>query len=359
MHETRNEREPGISAFLLKDLVLHLMRFLGRKGTSVMKIKRTIMRALPRSGQKVLHDLKRSSIRGVRRLFAALGYVVRESDYYSPLPSEFVLERNKDRWNKPSTMAGISFDVDLYKTRLSQLTQKYADELRALPSYAEVITVGFGPGFPEFDGQLLYMMLRETKPRRYLEVGSGVSTYYCTLAAARNSEEGYPLAIQCIEPFPYEKLRSLPGVDIVQSEVQDVAIELFMKLEENDVFFIDSSHVLTIDGDVPFLFLEVLPRIQKGVLIHVHDIPFPHNIPYPAEFWVFGRHEKAPYWPMYWNEAMVLQAFLAFNSAFEIEMSTPMIRHHDEPFLASVFTNYKSVEDEPNTFSSIWIRKTA
>jgi len=256
-------------------------------------------------------------------------------------------------------MAGISFDVDLYKRRLSKLIQKYAEELRALPSYSEVATLGFGPGYTELDAQVLYMTIRETKPRRYLEVGSGVSTYYCSRAAERNSEEGHPLEIRCIEPFPYEKLSSISGIEIVRSEVQDVAVEVFIQLEENDIFFIDSSHVLTIDGDIPFLFLEVLPRMRKGVLVHVHDISFPYNIPYPAEYWVLGRHEKAPYWPMYWNEAMVLQAFLAFNSAFEIEMSAPMIRHYDEPFLASTVPHYRPVQEEPNSFSSIWIRKTA
>ena len=326
----------------------------------MMKIKRTIMRLLPVSCQKDLHSLKRYSIRGKRRLFEAIGYrVARKSDYHSPLPLESALERNERRWNRPSAMAGVSFDVDLYKRRLSELIQKYADELRALPPYAEAASLGFGPGYTEFDALLLYMMIREIKPRRYLEVGSGVSTYYCSLAAARNSEEGHPLAIRCIEPFPYEKLRSIPGIDIVHSEAQNVDVELFMQLEENDVLFIDSSHVLTIGGDIPFLFLEVLPRVKRGVLIHVHDVPFPFNIPYPAEYWVLGRCDGAPYWPVYWNEAMVLQAFLAFNTAFEIEMSTPMIRYYEEPFLAATVPHYKSVQKEPNTFSSIWIRKTA
>jgi predicted O-methyltransferase YrrM len=325
-----------------------------------MKIKRAIMCVLPYSGQKALRYLKRYSIRTERRLFAAIGYkVARNSDYYSPLPTESSLERNEARWNKPSAMAGVSFDVDLYKSRLSTLLHKYADELRALPSYEEIKALGFGPGYTELDALLLYMMIRETKPRRYLEVGSGVSTYYCSLAAAQNSKEGHPLAMQCIEPFPFEELKSIPGIDIVHGEVQNVEVELFMQLEENDVLFIDSSHVLKIDGDIPFLFLEVLPRLRKGVLIHIHDIAFPYNIPYPAEYWVLGRYERAPYWPMYWNEAMVLQAFLAFNSAFEIEMSTPMIRHYDEPFLVATVPDYKSVQMEPNTFSSIWIRKKA
>lgn len=327
-----------------------------------MKIKRMIKRVLPVSWQKSLisfmNPYRRKIARIERRLFEAIGFkVAKISDYYSPLPTLSALERKERRWNRPSAMAGVRFDVDEFKRRLRELIQKYADEFSALPSYAEISLLGFGPGYTEFDAFLLYMMIRETKPRRYLEVGSGVSTYYCSLAALRNSKEGHPLTIRCIEPYPFEKLKSIPGIEIVQSEVQDIEAEVFMRLEENDMLFIDSSHVLTIDGDIPFLFLEVLPRLRKGVLVHVHDVPFPYNIPYPAEYWILGRHDASPHWPAYWNEAMLLQAFLAYNTAFEIEMSTPMIRHFDEPFLAATVPGYKSVRQQPNTFSSIWIRK--
>ncbi len=199
------------------------------------------------------------------------------------------MKKKEVRWNKPSSMAGISFDVDLYKKRLKALIHKYAHELNALPSYEEITAQGFGLGYTEFDAMVLYMYIRENNPRHYLEVGSGVSTYYCKLASLQNSKEGHPLALHCIEPFPFEKLRTISEIDIVQSEVQDVDVELFKQLNENDILFIDSSHVLTIDGDIPFLFLEVLPRLRKGVLIHIHDISFPYNIPYPAEYWVLGR----------------------------------------------------------------------
>ena len=329
-----------------------------------MTIKRAILRTFPVRWQLGLRNFRRSFERDLahaeRRTFELLSRTVaRKSDYYSPLPAESTLERNERRWNKPSAMAGVSFDIDLYKRRLSQLLDKYSGELGALPPYTEIASMGFGPGYPEFDAFLLYMTLRETKPRRYLEVGSGMSTLYCSLAAAKNSGEGHPLGIRCIEPFPYKQLRTIQGIDIVQKEVQDVAIDLFQQLEENDVLFIDSSHILRIDGDVPFLFLEVLPRIRKGVRIHIHDVPFPYNTPHPADLWVLGKCDTSPRWPVYWNEAMVVQAFLAFNSAFEIEMSTPMIRKFDEPFLAANVPHYKSVQAEPNTFSSIWIRKSA
>jgi hypothetical protein len=256
-------------------------------------------------------------------------------------------------------MHGIHYDVDRFKGYLRELLQKYWCEFATLPPYASNRSLGFGPGYTELDAMVLYMMIRELKPRLYVEVGSGLSTYYCSLAAQQNVRTGNPLTIRCIEPFPFERLYSIPGIDVVQREVQDVNIDRFLQLQPNDILFIDSSHVLRIDGDVPFLYLEVLPNLRKGVVIHVHDVPFPYNIPYPPEHWVFGKTGDSPYWPMYWNEAMVLQAFLAFNPAFEILMSTPLIRHHDEGFLSATVPIYKPIRYEPNTFSSIWLRKTA
>ena len=321
-------------------------------------MKRLIKGLLPASTWKNLRSFKRARIRRTRRLVEALGYnVARKADYYSPLPTESELERNVARWNRPSALVGVRYDVEAYKRRLGELVRTYRDEFLALPPYASVTTQGFGPGYPEVDAFVLYMMVRAGKPRRYVEVGSGLSTYYCSLAAARNAEEGHPLVIKCVEPYPSAELRTIPGIEVLQCEVQDVDLELFARLEQDDILFIDSSHVLKIDSDIPFLFLEVLPRLSRGVSIHVHDIPFPYNVPHPAEYWVLGRRNEAPYWPMYWNEAMVLQAFLAFNDAFEIELSAPLIRHHDEPFLAATVPGYRPVAEEPNTFSSIWLRK--
>ena len=60
---------------------------------------------------------------------------------------------------------------------------------------------------------------------------------------------------------------------------------------------------------------------------------------------------------MYWNEAMLLQAFLAFNPCFEIVLSCPIIRHLDERFMRRTLPIYKPVTEEPNTFSSIWLKR--
>jgi hypothetical protein len=161
----------------------------------------------------------------------------------------------------------------------------------------------------------------------------------------------------CIEPFPFGALRSIEGIKLIESQVQDVSIEEFKSLEAGDILFIDSSHIVRIDGDVPFLFLEVLPQLQPGVLIHIHDIPFPFNVPFPADYWTLVEHPDSPHWPMFWNEAMLLQALLMGNPTFESILSLPMLRHYREANLRKMIPFCKTVEDEPNTFSSIWIRK--
>jgi hypothetical protein len=282
-----------------------------------------------------------------------LGYnVSRRKNFYSPLPGLPDLKRHESRWNKPSTMSGLNFDLAEMRRRISHLLETYLDEFMALPPYAEMHAKGFGLGYTPVDALTLYIMIRDLKPSRYLEVGSGLSTYYAWLSGEKNKTDGAPLSITCIEPYPQPNLYTLPGVEVISKEVQDVEIETFRTLSGGDVLFIDSSHVVRLDGDVPFLLLEVLPSVASGVNIHVHDIPFPYNVPYPAERWVFGQAE-----PMYWTEAMLLQAFLAFNPEFEIQLSLPIIRHADEGFLRSLIPIYETVEENSNAFSSIWLRR--
>jgi hypothetical protein len=160
------------------------------------------------------------------------------------------------------------------------------------------------------------------------------------------------MQITCIEPYPYPALQTIDNIQLLEDEVQNIPLSVFDQLEANDVLFIDSSHVIKIDGDVPYLFLEVLPRLKKGVVVHVHDIPFPYNVPYPPELWIFGQQ-----WPSFWNEAMLLQAFLCYNDAYEILLSTPLLRYNEESFLLGLIPEYETVSENRNAFSSIWLRK--
>jgi predicted O-methyltransferase YrrM len=318
-----------------------------------MSIGSVLQKTLPSEVYEGLRKVKKSSSRGFQWSMDVCGFVVaRKGDYYSPLPSRRSLKATRERWDKPSGMAGISYDLAGMKVILAELIGKYGGEFLELPPYEEAAKLGFGPGYTRVDAMVLYCMLREKKPGRYIEVGSGLSTYFASLAAQRNASEGRPMQITCVEPYPFAALRTIPGIEVIESEVQDVAVEKFTALGEDDVLFIDSSHVVRIDGDVPFLFLEVLPALGPGPLVHIHDIPFPYYGPYPADLWVYKQ-----VWPMWWNESMLLHALLVGNKQLEVTLSTPMLRHYDEAFLRATVPGYKSVSEEENTFSSIWLKR--
>jgi predicted O-methyltransferase YrrM len=287
------------------------------------------------------------------KILGLIGYdVSRRANYYSPLPTVPKLKKTEHRWNRPSELRGVRYDIDEMKARYLRLSCLYVDEFLEIRPYEAISSEGYGLGYTAVDALTLYLMIRDLKPKKYVEVGSGLSTYYCSLAAGRNAAEGSPIQITCIEPYPFEKLYSIDSIEIIPKMLQDVERECFDQLESGDVLFIDSSHALKIDSDVSQLLLEILPSLKSGVNIHIHDISFPYNVPYPSDYWVFNQAE-----PMFWNEAMVLQAFLAFNNEFEITMSMPLIRHHDEGFLKKNVPIYQTLTENPKTFSSIWIRR--
>ena len=293
-------------------------------------------------------------------LFAALrrlGWnVARTADFYSPLPVLSEVTATRELWDRPSELVGVRYDLEAMKSLLAGLIEAHGGDFEALPPHAVIKALGYGPGFPVIDALTTYLMVRDLRPARYVEIGSGLSTYYAWLAAAANGKDGRPCRMTCVDPFPTGRLAELeaPAVAAVVSKVEATDLALFEELDAGDVLFIDSTHVLKLGGDVAFLFLEVLPRLRSGVVVHVHDIHFPYNTPYPAEQYIFGAK-----WPLYRTEAMILQAFLSFNPEFEVVLSAPMIRHFDEPFLERTIPGYRPVEieDYDTHFGSIWLRR--
>ena len=282
--------------------------------------------------------------------------VARTADFYSPLPVLSEVVATRELWDRPSDLVGVPYDLEAMKRLLSALVEVHGGEFEALPPHSEIRALGYGPGFPVIDALTTYLMVRDLRPARYVEIGSGLSTYYAWLAAAANGREGSRCEMTCVDPFPTGRLSELeePPVNAVVSKVEAVDLGLFETLDVGDVLFIDSTHVLKLGGDVAFLFLEVLPRLRPGVVVHVHDIHFPYNTPYPAEQYIFRAK-----WPLYRTEAMVLQAFLSFNREFEVVLSAPMIRHTEEAFLERTIPGYRpvAVEDYDTHFGSIWLRR--
>lgn len=283
-----------------------------------------------------------------------LGFLIaRRTDYYSPLPDRDALASTKPRWNKPSTLRGVHFDLEEIENHLEQTVISYLSEAPTLDDHAKLKTLGFGPGIPWLDAVTFYGMIRRHKPSRILEIGSGLSTYYACLAVRANTDNyNLPTSLSCIEPNPYLQLTELDGIELQQTELQNVPLEIFDVLQSGDILFVDSSHILKIDGDVARIVLEILPRLAPGVYVHIHDVHFPYNTPYPADYWVLK-----PQWPMFWNEAMIIQSFLAFNCDFQIYLSTPLLRHFRPHLLQGKIVSYQTIAADPNQFSSLWLKR--
>jgi hypothetical protein len=142
--------------------------------------------------------------------------------------------------------------------------------------------------------------------------------------------------------------RGVPGLsEVIEKKVQDVDLDLFASLQ-GGILFIDSTHALRAGGDVQLEYCEILPRLAGGVLVHIHDISL--SRPYPRVYF-----EKNNY---YWNEQYLLQAFLAFNSKFEVVWpgNYMMLKYPDQ--ISRVFPEYHTMREsfpssEPTSF---WIR---
>ena len=188
--------------------------------------------------------------------------------------------------------------------------------------------------------------MRQNRPQRVVEIGSGFTTLLAAQALARNAAEGAAATLTAIEPYPPAFLReALPvPVELVAEPVQNVPLERFTSLHAGDILFIDSSHVCKIGSDVQYEILEILPRLAPGVLVHLHDIFLP--VEYPRE-WVME-------WHRFWNEQYLLQAFLCGNRNFEVLWAgTWMHLRHPEK-LAAAFPSY---DPKTSWLGSFWIRR--
>jgi predicted O-methyltransferase YrrM len=183
-------------------------------------------------------------------------------------------------------------------------------------------------------GEVLYCIIRHFKPKKIFEIGSGYSTYLSAQALLKNKEDGHKGELVAFEPYPNEILKAgFPGLSaLVVKKIQDVPLKEFSKLGKNDLLFIDSTHVLKIGSDVQYEYLEILPRLNKGVIVHLHDIFLPAE--YPKDLVV--KYYK------FWTEQYLLQAFLSFNSSFEVLWASSFMHLNHPDKLKKAFSSYKS-----------------
>ena len=230
------------------------------------------------------------------------GFHVTPVHFYQPIPDTRSLPETL--WTHPSDLAGVEMNETTQLELLREHIPKFRDEYEQLPTSSPGREKGFYVNntlFGGVDALVAYCMVRHFKPRTIIEVGSGFSSLVLGQAAERNKRAG----LICIEPFPRAFLREgFPGLrSLIEKKVQDIELEFFSQLESDDILFIDSSHTVKIGSDVNYLFLEVLPRLRPGVIVHVHDIFLPFEY---RRDWVLDELR-------FWSEQYLLQAFLAIQ----------------------------------------------
>lgn len=198
---------------------------------------------------------------------------------------------------------------------------KFNDELLKFPKEKSDKTEFYynNSNFSYGDAEYLYNIIRLFKPRRIVEIGSGHSTLMAINAIRANKREdgSYNCKHICIEPYECPWLNAL-DVEVIRKPVEKTGKDIFTLLEGNDLLFIDSSHIIRPQGDVLFEYLEILPVLKPGVIVHIHDIFTPKD--YPEE-WIVRDIR-------FWNEQYLLEAFLAFNKNYKIIGSLNYLKTH-------------------------------
>ena len=294
--------------------------------------------------QKGLKFVLKKIYRKSFTLWERLGFHILPVHYYSPIPE--VRKLRDDIWEHISELVGIDINEEFQLKLLEEFQKRYSKEYNSLPLYEDSKTryYIYNGAFESVDGEIYYCMIRYFKPKKIIEVGAGFSTLLATEAISKNEEEGYSCELMAVDPYPMETLKRTRGVMLVEKPVQDLELSEFEGLGENDILFIDSTHTVKIGGDVVYLYLEVLPRLNKGVLVHIHDIFLP--LEYPKD-WVLKQY-------IFWNEQYLLQAFLMFNNSFEVVWagSYMNLKHADK--LEAAFRSYIKGKTFPGSF---WMRR--
>ena len=286
---------------------------------------------------------------GVQRLpmckkaLMKIGVFPIRNHYYEP---QFDNRKTIKPFSQDRALPGIDWNTAEQRKILSEFSCSH--ELGGIPKIKpDTLDFYFNNGtFESGDAEYLYQLIRSIKPKRIFEVGSGNSTLMAIKAIRKNQQQdpNYRCKHVCIEPYEMSWLEEA-SVSVVRKKIEDVGPVFFSELEENDILFIDSSHIIRPQGDVLFEYLELLPTLNKGVVVHIHDIFSPKN--YPSQ-WLQDEVR-------FWNEQYLLEAFLSHNCSWKIIGALNYLHHNFYEELKSA-APYLPPDHEPSSF---YIRRIA
>ncbi|HVC99085.1 MAG TPA: class I SAM-dependent methyltransferase [Pirellulales bacterium] len=271
---------------------------------------------------------------GIRRAFVLgqrIGFDLLPRHFYSEIPAIDMLRRTQ-HWRKPFSMTGVAGagtqeQLDFVR---ATCTAPLTARLRQLAIHDQACRHNGEIGFGVVEADFLFCFIRSHRPSRIVQIGCGVSTAVCLLAAM---EAGYRPEIVCIEPYPNRFLREAARkgeIRLVEERAQEIDFDVCGPWAAGDLFFVDSTHTLGPAGEVTRIVLEMLPLLPEGAWVHFHDIVFPYD--YPRELLsseLFFGHESA-----------LLLAFLTYNPRFAIAASLSMLHYARPEELGRLLPNY-------------------
>ena len=176
----------------------------------------------------------------------------------------------------------------------------YFDHIIAIPDQGvskDSLSPNWNNGFlPGLDIIMLYTMFVSNKPATYVEIGSGNST---KVVAKAKKDFQLSTRIISLDPAPRAEIDQLAD-SIYREPFEKTNLDIFTQLRQGDIVFVDNSHRIFPNSDATVFFMDVLPYLHPGVIVHVHDVFLPFD--YPQEMC-----------ERYYSEQYALAAFLMAN----------------------------------------------
>jgi hypothetical protein len=275
-----------------------------------------------------------------RRVAERAGLQLVLKTFYSPIPDLSSLPESV--WVDADPLRGIELDLDSQVERLrASLAVHIAEFDRAMGQ--GIGYVASNASYPLPDARLLYAIVREGRPARIVELGSGQTTRVIAAACAANAAAGAKSRYEAYDPFPVGMEDPLPGLRALHRvPAQEVPEDVFQRLGAGDVLFVDTTHTVKIGSDVNHIILRILPLLAPGVIVHFHDICLPYEYP---------RYLLEDY-ALYWAEQYLLQAFLSMNPSFEVLYATDALCRDRRPEIEQT-----GLAAAGESGSSFWIRR--
>jgi methyltransferase family protein len=299
--------------------------------------------------------------RAVFKTFFALdrvGLHILPKHYYSPVADYRWLRTHPDAWTGRAPLTGVCWDLDQQYEWLSKVCKPYYHEVAGFRIYKEASAAGWGPGFSPIESQVVHSFIRTQAPPRVVEIGSGISTACMLHASELNEKEGRSSSqITCVEPYPSKMLQHDPRISLIPQPCQTAPDSTFQQLRPGDLLFVDSSHSVKVGSDVIRIYLDIIPKLQPGVFIHIHDIFLPYLYQRAVLDEFYGSQETALLLALLTNNQhlFVLACLSALHYDRTDAMRSLLPDYQPQPNLDGLNVEYPPRGHFP---SSCWLRTT-